>query len=90
MIMIISNLNLTLAVEVWAFGDFVKASILMLYYLLQRILDLTSKLPVLAWVRDSLNELVGEGVGPVFRHSPSARWTTGQVHSAFLAHNVAN
>lgn len=90
MMMIISNLNLTPAVEVGTFDNFVKAPILMLFYLLQWILDLTSKLSVLARVRYLFDQLVSKVVGSIFGHSPSARWTTGHVLSAFLAHNVAN
>ena len=90
MIMKTSKFNFTVAPEEWAFDSSFRASVLMLLYLVQRKLDLTPKLSVLAWVRDSLNELVGKGVCSIFRHSPSARWTIGQVLSAFLAHNMTN
>ena len=77
MFLVLTDFDFVIAFKVWTFDGSLRASGLVLLYLLQIVLDLA--LTVLAWVRNSLNHLVGDGVCSVLEHLSSACWTRGHV-----------
>jgi len=87
MFLVLSDLDLVIAPEEWTFDGSLRAPGLVLFDLLQVVLDLA---PVLAWVRNFLNHLVGDGVCSALEHLPSACWTRGQVPFAVLTNNVSH
>ena len=88
MCVVLSDFNFFIAPKVRTLDCSPWAPGLVLHNLLQVVLDLA--LTVLAWVRNSLNHLVGNGVSSVLVHWSSASWTGRHVHSAALADQVTH
>ena len=72
MVIVLPDLNLLIALEVWTFDCSLGAFRLVFLQLNDTFLDLATKLAVLAGMWNYLNHVVDDGVCSISEHRPSA------------------